>query len=522
MVVPVLLLTLGAAAVLFGTRRRHPRRDLAMAQGQASPVAYQHLQLYQGGQVTQHAIDVARTEIENQFAQGGIAAVEAEIAPGLDYVVKVRALADIGSEDAARVLERQLKRRITQDPIDQTWYWIDLSQALRSLNRDDCLPILFRCGERAMETSLGYLFAAEVTAFPNFAECLHDPLSPTGQTALRLLRTALEGVRRGFVPVTLYSDAQIGEMLRHLAEDCPDTADPLLTRVFIETLRHARRSYSSSPELRDDPGRRQAIRWQVGHLRDAESIIREYLHGIAEDLATSLPRHGEAEQQDILAVVAEMRADVGPALVDLLAEANFKPRAAALECLQWSQTPEAAWVLCGQGQSIGAGTIGKSTWWKRPIAEQVPAPELLSSLKALRGHPGEEAEAVLREFARHPQPTFRIAAIKSLGWWEPIDRVNVIHSLHSARIDSLPEVRMAAVAALARLGECASLNVLREALQSPSVDNVHQTIDLIAAEGLTWLWPDLDLLTESDNPAIAHHAWEAVEDLRELILGPMA
>jgi len=83
-------------------------------------------------------------------------------------------------------------------------------------------------------------------------------------------------------------------------------------------------------------------------------------------------------------------------------------------------------------------------------------------------------------------------------------------------------MKPAAVAALARLGECASLNVLREALQSPSVDNVHQTIDLIAAEGLTWLWPDLDLLTESDNPAIAHHAWEAVEDLRELILGPMA
>ena len=37
-------------------------------------------------------------------------------------------------------------------------------------------------------------------------------------------------------------------------------------------------------------------------------------------------------------------------------------------------------------------------------------PELLAVLRALRGHPGEEAESVLREFARHPKPAFRIAA----------------------------------------------------------------------------------------------------------------
>jgi len=522
MVVPVLLLTLGAAAVFYGTRRRHPRREHGLPQGQASPVAYQHLQLYQGGTISRESLDTARTELEDQFSHGGIAAVETAMRPGLDYVVKVRALCEIGTDEAGRVLERQLKRRIAHDPIDQTWYWIDLSQALRSLEREDCLPVLFRCGERAMETSLGYLFAAEVAAFPNFAESLHDPLSPTGQTALRMLRLALEGIRRGFVPVTLYADAQVGEMLRHLAEDCPDVADPLLTRVFIETLRHARRSYSSSPELREDPARRQAIRWQVGHLRDAEPIMREYLHGIAEDLASSLHRQNETEQQDILAVVAEMRADVGSALIDMLADPQFKPRNAALECLQWSSTPEATWVLCGSGQAAMASVGGKNTWWKRSVADQMPTPELLASLKALRGHPGEEAEAVLREFARHPQASFRIAALKSLGWWEPIDRVEVIHALHAARIDSNAEIRMAAVAALARLGECASLNVLREAINSTNVENAHQSIDLIASEGLTWLWPDLDVLTESDNPAIAHHAWEAVEDLRELILGPLA
>jgi hypothetical protein len=51
---------------------------------------------------------------------------------------------------------------------------------------------------------------------------------------------------------------------------------------------------------------------------------------------------------------------------------------------------------------------------------------------------------------------------------------------------------------------------------------VHQAIEVIVSEGLTWLWPDLDLLTENDDPVIAHHAWEAIEGLRESILGPLA
>ena len=523
MVVPVLLLTLGAAAVLLGSRKRRPHSSANSGQAPASPVAYQHLQLYQGGLLSQSALETTKAEFVEKLSRGGAPAVETCLRSGLEFVVQVRALAEIGTEDACRVLEHQLARRISEDPIEQAWYWVDLVQALRDLNRGESLPTLLRCSEKALSSPLGHLFAAEISAFPQFPEYLHDPLSPAGQASMRVLRSAMEGIRRGFVPVTLYAEGQIGEIVRRLTETCPDTADPLLARLFVEALRHARRSYSNSPELRDDPLRRQAVRWQAGYLRDAEPILREYLHEIGDDLSRMLPRCSPDEQADALAVLAELHADTGEVLIELLREKNFPSRVSAIECLQWSATPEARTLLCDLARSAIAGRPVKVSWWRRHQSmDTVPTQELLAVMQALRGHPGEESEAILGEFARHPQPTFRIAALNSLGWWEPIDRSGILTTLHSARIDENPEVRTAAVGALARLGECASLQVLRDSLTSENVETVHQAIEVIASEGLTWLWPELDMLTEADHPAIAHHAWEAVEGLRESILGPLA
>ena len=35
------------------------------------------------------------------------------------------------------------------------------------------------------------------------------------------------------------------------------------------------------------------------------------------------------------------------------------------------------------------------------------------------------------------------------------------------------------------------------------------------------MWPELDVLTESDDPIVAAEAWEAVEQLREEFMGPL-
>src|SRR5205814_1562136 len=89
---------------------------------------------------------------------------------------------------------------------------------------------------------------------------------------------------------------------------------------------------------------------------------------------------------------------------------------------------------------------------------RAPADAQRDLLRALRGHPSPQTEAFLLLAARDWDPTCRIVAIGSLGWWEPLQRYDVLLTLQDARRDPNPDVRQAARAALARLGE-------RQALQ---------------------------------------------------------
>jgi hypothetical protein len=92
---------------------------------------------------------------------------------------------------------------------------------------------------------------------------------------------------------------------------------------------------------------------------------------------------------------------------------------------------------------------------------------------------------------------------------------DVLRCLHAARQDRCEEVRPAAQAALARLGERRALAAFRAALTAESSAPVHEAIGRVAAEGLTWLWPDLDRLADAEDGDIALHAREALECLRE-------
>lgn len=117
--------------------------------------------------------------------------------------------------------------------------------------------------------------------------------------------------------------------------------------------------------------------------------------------------------------------------------------------------------------------------------------------------------------SRDWDPTYRAAAVSSLGWWEPFHRREALLALQQARRDTCLEVRQSARAALARLGERQALQWFRQFLTSEDTQRVHETIQLIAHEGLTLLWPDLDRLADADNPDIAHHARESLERLSE-------
>ena len=63
--------------------------------------------------------------------------------------------------------------------------------------------------------------------------------------------------------------------------------------------------------------------------------------------------------------------------------------------------------------------------------------------------------------------------------------------------------------------------MIREMLARETTAPVVDAVRLCATEGLSWLWPELDALTESDDAVIAAEAWEAIERLREEFLGPL-
>src|SRR5262245_32259754 len=104
-VLPMLL----AAAFLLG--RALARRSDASAE--LSPVTRQHIDLFQGGQLNEAAVEIAKARFRDLLERGEVRAVEASLRPGTQFVIQVRALAEIGTEDAGGILERQLQRRLT-------------------------------------------------------------------------------------------------------------------------------------------------------------------------------------------------------------------------------------------------------------------------------------------------------------------------------------------------------------------------------------------------------------------------
>lgn len=440
--------------------------------------------------------------------------------PGHRCVEEIRRRCESDFVGAIHFLEGQLNRRVSDNSHEQSRYWVDLAEGLRLLNLHEALPALLRRTDDAMDAPLGEGYAAEVVSFVAFAEYLHDPLTAEGQAALRVLRTAMEATRHGRLPATLFSDAAFGDAVRRLSENCPDCVNPRLALVFIEAMRHGRRTFHTLPVFRDDPVRRQTVRWQHAFTRDAEPIMREYLHDIAPELTRLLEvTQGRARMETLLAL-DELQADTDDAALNLLGDPTFEHRALAIRSLRWSRSPLTLPALCGIARHAITGE--RSARWLRRLGVgkgPLPAVEVFAALRALRGHPSEEAEKVLLQYVQRPETEWRRAALQSLCWWEPLRRQEVMAALRVAQQDANPEVRCAALAALARLGECAALQVLHESLHGTHPGHVRQTIRLCGSEGLSWLWPELDALTESDHDVVAFEAWEAIEALRENFMG---
>jgi hypothetical protein len=510
----VLLLVLLPALFLLARRQR--QQDL---RDELSPITRQHIDLFQGGQLSEAAVEATKARFRDLLERGDVAQIEASLRAGMQYVVQVRALAELGTDDAGRILERQLQRRLTDDQIEQAWYWIDLANGLRALNRAQSLPHLLRCAEAAGDIPLGHFFAAETVCFLGFAGYLNQPRSPLGRAALRVLHRALEGLRFG-VPAQVVAEARIGEIIETLWDNHRDQCDPLMVRIHLEALRLLRRAPNASDQLAGEASEQEAFEWQVSRLAALEPALVEYLSDVAEPLSAQLPTSTLAQQRDILQALADLRpANLRPEpVIAVLAIPRYPHAELALEVLTWSQHPGIGgmirdWALRGVPMVRRAQRRCRAYPPRRPsIPSEMPYRAIL---RALRGHPSPQTEALLLLAARDWDPTYRMTAVSSLGWWEPLQRAEVLITLQDARRDLNSEVRQAARAALARLGERQALLWFRQTLTSEDPHRVFDTIQTIASEGLTLLWPELDRLADAEDPEVAHHAREALERMGE-------
>jgi hypothetical protein len=508
----VLLLPVLLAATLLLVRRHRqqfPRDEL-------SPISRQHIDLFQGGQLNEAAVESAKDRFRELLERGDVAAVEASLRAGMQYVVQVRALAELGTDTAGLILERQLQRRLTDDTIEQAWYWIDLANGLRSLNRAQSLPHLLRCAEAAGDIPLGHFFAAETVCFLGFAGYLRQGTA-LGRSALRVLHRALEGLRYGVPPIVV-AEARVGELVEGLWDNRGDEVDPLAVRVFQEALRVLRRAPHAETQLAGEAAEQEAFGWQMSRLAALEPSLADYLHEAPAALCARLARTRPAEQRDLLLALGDLRAEAAEAVLPLLAVPNHPHVELALEVLTWSAHPRVGpllreWALAKVPMVRRAQSRRRALPPRRPsVPADVPYRAIL---RVLRNHPSQQTEAFLLLAARDWDPTYRLAAVGSLGWWEPLQRPDVLLTLQDARRDPNPEVRQAARAALARLGERQALQWFRQTLTSEDPQRVQDTILTVATESLTLLWPDLDRLADAEDPDVAHFAHEALERLCE-------
>jgi hypothetical protein len=373
-----------------------------------------------------------------------------------------------------------------------------------------------RCAEEAGEIPLGHFFAAETVCFLGFSGYTRQLDTPLGRAAVRTLLRAVEGLRYGVQPM-LVADARLGEVIESLWDNRPAQPHPLLARLLVEVGRWNRRA-ERAKLLLEDRADQEAFAWQMARLEALEPAFTDYLRDAAALFRKRLSSATEQELPELLEALSDVRAEAGREIIALLQRPYVDCVDTAVDVLLWSRYPRVGPWLCDWIER--RISVTRRAQWRRrsqpPKRPSVPADiPYRAVLHVLRNHPSAKTEALLLAASRDWDPIYRAAAYSSLGWYTPMRHVEVINALNQGRRDPCPEVRHFARAALARLGERQALQWFRQALTSEDPHQVHDAIQVIASEGLTLLWPDLDRLADAEDPEVGLRAQEALERLFE-------
>src|SRR5262249_39427552 len=241
----------------------------------------------------------------------------------------------------------------SDDQMEQSWYWIDLAHGLRSLNREESLPHLLRCAEKAVDVPLGHFFAAETVCFLGFAGHLRQPDHTLGRSALRLLARTIEGLRYGVQPIVV-AEARLGELVETMWDHRREHPDPLVTRVAAEVVRWSRRAADAKLTLADDRADYEAFDWQMARVHALEPVLLDYLEEAARVLVQRLDTATGPELSDVLQTLSTIRAEAGDEVIKLLSRGDCPEAESAVDVLLWSRDPLVGpWLCEWAGRKVG-------------------------------------------------------------------------------------------------------------------------------------------------------------------------
>ena len=474
-----------------------------------SPVSRQHLEIYQGEELPVWLMEKTKNKINNYLENGMVMRVEGMLRPGLDYVVVVRSLLELGTNQAFEILQKAFGKTHSKDPLEDLWYAIDITNALRQVNRDKILPEIvgYLCQRR--ELAIAPLFAAEIVSFDSFPELLKSPIPEERNLAVVVLSLAMDGLQSG-ISLEVFAEAKIGSIYELVWENRIQYNCAALVVLFQNGIRFLRRYHGMNEVLERELQNPEDFRWQIMRLDSLESSLKSYLSNAQTSLVHHLEKSSWAEHRDVLRALYSLKCAPPVSAWEWLADPGYPYKSFVWELFAFEKT--------NKGQALV--TIYKSafrfknfSWlYSNPKAKKL---EAIALAKCLRHHPGIEAENCLLELANSGDSMVVQEALTSLGWWEPVNRLEVLKILHKMRKDAKLEISSAATAALARLGERKSLQSLARNLLSDDPLTVHQTIHTISTQGISLLWPELDQLADSANADVAIHAREALAHLSE-------
>ncbi|MDY3559843.1 hypothetical protein R5W23_001015 [Gemmata sp. JC673] len=400
-----LVLVMAAVGLAWlACRRPRPRRWLLPRRVVPRPlvaaVDRQHRHLLAGGMLGETACERTKSHFRELLTAGRDDLVSREFRPGLDFAVRVRALAELGTPEGARILERLLRTSLTGDRGEQSWYWVDVASALRRLGRTEALPAVLRCAAAAAGSAQGDLLAIEAVTFANFAAALRHPTTAVGDRARAALVTAARAARRGGTEIAALVRAGLGDRLAEVTDrTSARSADPWATAAVIEAERLARRLGHWARVLPPDARARAGA--QAARLVAANELRRVWLGGASGRLLDRFPHASADEQVAALRCLNDLRADVAP-----LFPHPPNRRAAwwgdAIRALRWSRSAVVGPALAGQAVRLARAARHRG--------------RAVIALTALKGHPCYEAEQALLQSATAAHPALRAAAVGSLLW----------------------------------------------------------------------------------------------------------